>query len=307
MNSGKHIFSVIAVYVFLYQPLSAQTPEWVVPADKKAKLSSFEFTDSVRKHGREVYEANCALCHGTPGLGNFQKLTPPPPDPVTAKMQQNTDGDLFYKITEGRGQMSSFKDILNPEDIWAVIAYMRSFNKEYVQKIETVIEKTGYDGKVEILLTYLENKKTLQAKIIGIKENKVETLGNVEVKLFMKRYFGNQQIDETKVSNEKGIVQFLIPDNIAGDSIGNLKLVATLSDKELFGSISADTLLAIGTPVNLPALNAERAMWNKMKKAPLWILFTYFGGVLAAWGTIFYILFQLRKIFFIGKNETVSN
>lgn len=303
--SKNNIIVLILNAVFL--GLSGQTGEWVVPADKKSKLSKYEFTDSIRKHGREIYENNCAVCHGTPGLGNFQKLTPPPPDPVSAKMQQNSDGDLLYKITEGRGQMSSFKDILATDDIWAVIAYIRSFNKEYVQEIEKIIEKTGYEGKVEILISYLDNYKTLQAKIVGIKDNKIESLENVEVKLFAKRYFGNLQIDDTKTSNKDGIVMFALPENIPGDSAGKLQILASLSDKELYGNVSADTLLAIGTPTNIPGLTAERAMWNKMRKAPIWLLFTYFGGVLAAWGTIFYILFQLRRVFYIGKKEAISN
>jgi mono/diheme cytochrome c family protein len=306
MNFSKYILFILIVNCqFIIS--SAQTGDWIVSADKKAKLSKYEFTDSIRKHGREIYENNCISCHGHPGLGDGQKFTPPPPDPTSVKMQQNTDGDMFYKITEGRGQMSSFKDILSPGDIWSAIAYIRSFNKEYVQQIEKVIEKTGYDGEVGILLTYFDDKKTLQAKITGSKENKTEDLENVEVKLFIKRRFGNLQIDETKTSDKDGLVNFQIPENIPGDSIGRLMIIVTLTDKELYGSVSTDTMLALGNPVNLPGLNHDRAMWNKMKKAPLWILFTYFGGVLIAWSTILYILILLRKIFFIGKNEAISN
>lgn len=300
-------FIIIPILTGLFLPVSAQTEEWIVPADKKAKLSRYEFTDSVRKHGREIYENNCLSCHGHPGLGDVQKFTPPPPDPTSAKMQLNSDGDMFYKITEGRGQMSSFKDILTPEDIWSVISYIRSFNKSYVQEIEKVIEKKGYDGEVNILLSYLDNKKILQAKIIGKKENKVESLENVEVKLFTKRYFGNIQLDETKTSNKDGVVKFSIPENIPGDSAGNLQISAILSDKELYGNVSVDTLMSIGIHTNLPGLTEERAMWNKMKKAPIWLLFTYLSGVLIAWGTIFYILFLLRKIFYIGKDQAISN
>jgi hypothetical protein len=306
MNYLKTIIAFI-VLINLDYMVGGQTSEWIVPADKKAKLCSYPFNDSIRKHGKEIFENNCISCHGHPGLSDGQKFTPPPPDPVSSKMQQNTDGDMFYKITEGRGQMSSFKDILSQEDIWAVIAYFRSFNKNYVQQIEKVVEKKGYSGDVAIQISYDDSKKALLAKIIGTRLNQSEPLENVEVKLFVNRRFGNLQIDETKTSNSKGEVEFIVPKNIPGDSIGYLKILARLTDKELYGDVSSDTSLAIGVPTNLPGLTQERALWNKMRKAPIWLLITYFGGVLVAWGTIFYILLQLRKIFFIGKNNTVPN
>lgn len=85
------------------------------------------------------------------------------------------------------------------------------------------------------------------------------------------------------------------------DTLGNLYLIARLSDQEAFGQIESKITLQTNKANTAPSLRAERAMWNTMAMAPLWLLFTYAIGVLAAWGTIFYILLQLKKIFFLGK------
>jgi mono/diheme cytochrome c family protein len=113
--------------------VSGQTP-WVVPSDWNVKLSSTPFTDQNRKTGAELYLTNCKSCHGDPGKNNVIQLVPPPPDPSSVLMQQNSDGALHYKISEGRVTMPSFKNIVNSADIWNIIAYLRSFNKEYIQQ-----------------------------------------------------------------------------------------------------------------------------------------------------------------------------
>ena len=63
--------------------------------------------------------------------------------------------------------------------------------------------------------------------------------------------------------------------------------------------------MAIGVPTNRPPLNEQRALWNVVQKAPIWLLITYISGVLAVWGFIFLVLFKLRAIFELGKKEEI--
>src|ERR1035437_32184 len=134
-------FLFLFVIVLISLRLSAQ--EWVVPAENGAKLSPFAFNDSTRKVGSELYILNCKSCHGDPGKNNVINLVPPPPDPASAKMQNNSDGALQFKVVQGRAPMPSFKNILSSSDIWRVISFVRSFNDKYVQEVE---KKTGGAG-----------------------------------------------------------------------------------------------------------------------------------------------------------------
>jgi hypothetical protein len=64
-----------------------------------------------------------------------------------------------------------------------------------------------------------------------------------------------------------------------------------------------DTTIMTGSENKAPSLTSERAMWNVGRKAPVWLLIAYPGGVLAVWGMIFYVLFQLRTVYLEGNDE----
>lgn len=279
----------------------AQTP-WEVPADRNAQLSQAEFTEQNRTLGSALYQANCKSCHGDPGKNNAVKLVPPPPDPATMQMQQNTDGSLQFKISEGRGTMPSFKNVLSVADIWNVIAFLRSFNKDYKQQLAV---KASFRGevfdKVNIELLWDPSKSTVVASVTGSKDAVVKPLPGLEVKLFAKRYFGNLVIDKPGETDLAGNATFIFPKNLPGDASGNVNLLAQLSNEELFGLIKTESVMAIGQPANQPPLNKERALWNTVAKTPIWLLITYISGVLLVWGFIFVVLFKLKSIFELGK------
>ena len=103
----KRYFAAITILATLSQ---AKAEEWVVPADKAKKVSPFAFTPESKKAGEALYKANCMSCHGMPGKNNAIPLVPPPPDLAGTVAQSLKDGEFFYKITEGRGPMPSFKN-----------------------------------------------------------------------------------------------------------------------------------------------------------------------------------------------------
>ncbi|MCK7540494.1 MAG: cytochrome c [Marinilabiliales bacterium] len=75
-------------------------------------------------------------------------LVPVPGDPATEKIQRNSDGEIFHKVTVGRGQMPSFRSVLTTDEIWKVVSYLRSFNRSYIQKVMPVITSSAYPGAV---------------------------------------------------------------------------------------------------------------------------------------------------------------
>lgn len=293
--------TLFALLFFIHFSASAQN-DWVIPEDNKAKLSPFEFSDEADMKGNEIYSANCALCHGEPGKNNFVQMAPPPGDPGSIDFQTNTDGEFYYKIREGRVLMPSFKNTLTPDDVWNVIAYIRTFNSDYVQEVAKEIQRGAYDGEVNINLASLD-KKHVKATVTGSNNNINEPIEGAAIKLMVERLFGNLQLDEEKITNKNGEATFTLTEKTPGDSVGNILLIAQLTDQEAFGVVESEILLPLGEPTEAPSLVAERAMWNKMTKAPIWLLLAYSIAVLAAWGTIFYIMLQLRQIFLIGKED----
>ncbi len=294
-------FSLFSLLFLCSGWLVAQTP-WETPADRKAKLSTVAFTEQGQTLGKELYQTNCKSCHGDPGKNNVIRLVPLPPDPASVQLQQNSDGSLHYKISEGRGLMPAFKNVLSAEYIWDVISYLRTYNKDYKQQLAVKPTAGGevFD-KVDLKLERDSGHSGVVVQLTGMKGALVKPIPGLEVKLFARRYFGFQVVGKPVDTNAEGMARFEIPKSLPGDSSGNVLLVAQLSDEELFGPVKAESLLAIGLPVYRPPLNEQRALWNVGQKAPIWLLIVYLSVVFIVWGFIFFILFQLRAIFKLGE------
>jgi mono/diheme cytochrome c family protein len=106
---------------------AAQTP-WVAPNAEKAKKSPLANDKKFVDQGAKLAQVNCATCHGAKGKGDgaaAAALTPKPADWTSSRVQDETDGELFWKISNGRGAMPPWKHL--PEnDRWALIRYIRS-------------------------------------------------------------------------------------------------------------------------------------------------------------------------------------
>ncbi len=279
---------------------------WLVPQDQKEKLSTVEFTEAMEKSGSEVFNKNCISCHGTPGENNPLQMVPSPGDPAGEKYQSNTDGELFYKIAEGRVTMPSFKSALSKADIWNVIAYVRTFNPNYVQEVTEKIETNIPEGtELAMDINFNKDKNAIEVVLTGKLNDDVNPVGGVEVKLFAKKYFGKLPIGEAKATNKKGIATFSWNNEIPGDTLGNVNLIALFKDPDVYGNIKAEKTLPIGLENNHPPLNEKRAMWNVVQKAPFWVLIGYTGSVITVWAFIFYVLFAVKRIFSLG-NEPIN-
>ncbi len=281
--------------------------EWVVPADRANRLSTFPFNDETRKSGEKIYTVNCMSCHGTPGESNFIDLVPSPGDPATDKIQRNRDGEIFYKIFSGRGQMPSFRSVLATNDIWNVVSYIRSFNSNYKQQIMPVITSSAYPGAEIILnLFYKPGDTIITLSAFAVKEDQKVPVTDAGVRLFVERTFGTLQIDDEKITGKEGFAVFRIPDDLPGDTAGNIKVSARFTDEEIFGSVAKDTVLQAAVQTTPVSLVAERAMWNNVRKAPVWVILTFTIGMLLVWGFILFVLLKLRDIYVIGK-ATLTN
>jgi mono/diheme cytochrome c family protein len=299
MLMRRFIFGLLILQLFS-PALAGQ--EWIVPADKKGRLSTFPFNDETRKAGEKLYSINCMSCHGTPGKANYLALVPPPGDPATEKIQKNNDGEIFYKMSTGRGQMPSFRSVLSSNEIWNVISFLRSFNTLYKQQVMPVITSAAYPGAViALLVSFNPSDSTIILKALATTEMSSVAVTDAEVKLLVKRTFGMLPLDEPKTTDKSGLATFKVPADLKGDTAGMVFVSARFTDEDIFGSASKDTLLNAGQKVIPVSLVAQRAMWNNVRKAPVWIILAYGSGLLAAWGFIFYVLMKLRDIYLVGE------
>jgi mono/diheme cytochrome c family protein len=82
------------------------------------------------ERGRQLFEKNCAVCHGNRGRGDgpaaaglpqrpedLGRIAPPPVFP---------DGVVAYRIVNGVGMMPAFKSALGEMEIWDLLNFIRS-------------------------------------------------------------------------------------------------------------------------------------------------------------------------------------
>jgi len=119
-----------SVLCFAFSP-DGKKP-WNAPAAAASKANPQKGAESI-SNGKALYAKHCQSCHGKTGLGDGTKaseLKTEPGDFSKAAFQSQSDGSLFYKISEGRDDMPSFKKKM-PEanDIWDVVNFVRTLKK----------------------------------------------------------------------------------------------------------------------------------------------------------------------------------
>lgn len=87
-------------------------------------------SDDVAVAGGEIFQANCATCHGSSGHGDGPAgaaLNPPPKD-LSVLQLQVSDGYLFWRISEGSPgtAMVAWRGILTDEQIWQLVTFIRT-------------------------------------------------------------------------------------------------------------------------------------------------------------------------------------
>lgn len=109
--------------------------EWIIPISEKLKKNPIidpqEYDFSIIE-AEYIFSKHCISCHGKTGKGEGKKaklFTLPPTNLTSENVQKQKDGEIFWKISQGRDKMPSFKKILNEEDRWFLVNYIRNLAK----------------------------------------------------------------------------------------------------------------------------------------------------------------------------------
>ena len=113
----------------------AQGSDWKAPPEAKNTKNpraDKKNDKAAMANAKKLVETNCQSCHGN-GTGNgpaAAALPPPKPaDWTSARVASETDGELFWKISNGRGAMPPWKHL--PEnDRWDLVDYIRTLQKK---------------------------------------------------------------------------------------------------------------------------------------------------------------------------------
>lgn len=104
---------------------------WTAPERRARRANPVAADAASIQRGREVYRRECSNCHGatgnndgrdTTGMSAARRLG-------DATLQAESDGALFWKISEGRDPMPSSSETLTEQERWAVVNFLRTLRR----------------------------------------------------------------------------------------------------------------------------------------------------------------------------------
>lgn len=135
MKSGKPAAScsralILLALLSISGPLLAQSnSDWKAPPAAANRPNPLAGNANAIAAGQKLYNANCLTCHGPTGIGDgpgAAALEKRPADLAGRIKSGETDGALFWKISEGRSPMISWKGSMSETQRWELVDYIRT-------------------------------------------------------------------------------------------------------------------------------------------------------------------------------------
>jgi mono/diheme cytochrome c family protein len=289
----KSSIIVLAVVFLSYLGLAQ---EWLVPHDQKNLENPIEYNLENVKKGKDLYIQHCKSCHGDAGKNNHLPLVPPPPDVTSETMQANTQGELYYKITKGRGGMPQFETTLSDDERWRLVSYIMNYSPD---NEPLLVEAPPKNAK--ILASVNETEKRVEVFAEFEDNGKFVELTETPVLIGAKKAFGTIPIGQV-LTNAQGRAEYTIPETLIGDEEGLVNIVVELDEGFIVDPVVLDAA-KVAQPKPTPQLIKKEVLWSTNENVNIWLLFSYIASVGGAWAAIGYVVFQLVKIKRASQSE----
>ena len=96
---------------------------------EKAQEMPLPVTLELLRRGQDRFNIFCAPCHSPVGDGDgmvARRGFPPPPSYHSERLREAPDRHFFDVITRGYGVMFPYANRIEPDDRWAIVAYIRA-------------------------------------------------------------------------------------------------------------------------------------------------------------------------------------
>lgn len=133
INKIKLFFKfLILISFFIHSEAKAQSKTWVAPNEANSVKNPLAGNTEILKYAKVIYTTYCDPCHGNKGKGDgiaAAGLAIKPADHTSDKVQEQTDGALYWMITQGHSPMPSYKTVLIDNQRWELVNYIRTLAK----------------------------------------------------------------------------------------------------------------------------------------------------------------------------------
>ena len=116
--------STILLVISLGNPWEA--PDWADEIENPRRAEA-----KATSEGEDLYFSYCWSCHGEGGTGAGPAsgtITTTPTDLTSTNVQEQTDGALYWKMSNGRDDMAPYDRVLTEDQRWALVNYIRTLS-----------------------------------------------------------------------------------------------------------------------------------------------------------------------------------
>lgn len=129
----KLIYSIVLLlFIGTFTNKIFAQSDWKAPKEANELVNPLSGDEASVKKGKKTYAQMCTICHGQKGRGDGiagAALKPKPSNFTTKEIQTQSDGALFWKITQGKAPMAAYKELLTETQRWQLVNYIRIFKK----------------------------------------------------------------------------------------------------------------------------------------------------------------------------------
>ena len=128
MKKNCSLLLVIAFIIIGSTKIIAQKSNWIAPVYSNNLKNPFKGNASATADGKKIFNQMCVLCHGLQGKGNGEaglSLERKPANFLSLKVINETDGNIFWKITHGKAPMATYEELLTEDQRWKLVNYIR--------------------------------------------------------------------------------------------------------------------------------------------------------------------------------------
>lgn len=136
VNPGKEFFFkslILLILFFACATINVKAQKlWEAPPSAKDLKNPLAGNTSVLKDAKVLYISYCSPCHGANGEGKGPAaagLQIKPADHTSEKVQQQSDGALYWMISNGHTPMPAYQKTLTDNQRWELVNYIRTLAK----------------------------------------------------------------------------------------------------------------------------------------------------------------------------------
>lgn len=184
---------------------------------------------------------------------------------------------------------------------------INNYLNRFVSKLLILLSLIAFNGSIVYGQDSMENailtvsfSEDNDTKIITTKaaDQSGMPIEDLELYYFVKRTFSLLPIgDPFNSTDENGIIEVKFPNDLPGDTEGNVIIVVKILESDLYNDQTLEVSKNWGIPTVIEDPKTEkRSLWAAAANAPISLIVIVSSMIIAVWYIIFYIIFKLYKI-----------